>query len=97
MIKDVASISMLIALKYQWTVWFHTSIFLEAVFWMAKGDKGLPRHKARRAERHLPSEEAPIHTKKLKYLIAYINNQNLNSNNILANISIQKLKTDSRY
>lgn len=39
MIKDIASISMLIALKYQWTVWYQASIFLEAVFWMAKGNR----------------------------------------------------------
>jgi len=37
-----------------------------------------------------------INTKILNYLIAYINNQNLNGNNILSNISLQKLKIDKK-
>lgn len=65
---------------------------------MAKGDKGLPHQKVRRAARCAAFLKCgTIINKKVKYLIAYKNNKNLNSNNILANILIQKLKIDSTY
>lgn len=59
---------------------------------MLKGDERRQGSASPQGEALTVWNAAPINTKKLKYSIAYVNDQNLNSNYILANISIEKQK-----